>query len=248
MANTRAKTQHLFGLRAEEFIAKNAGFVWLITMTCPGNPWQWDYGNKAEAEKRFKSIRDWFDRHGIDFCGVWEMQERGAWHPHILVNKYVDIVAFREFAVSKGWGRFINVRPVGAHHGGGGESPEKLIGYLKKYLSKDLVGQSVGRVRLVFGKWSNRVGTTAFAWVNGWSKVWRAGRAATGLPESTRIPYRCFDAVMALGCDVLGIPQWEWFMRDEIAYAKELSARGDPEGLTLELWLDHVREGLGYAN
>jgi hypothetical protein len=34
-------------------------------------------------------VADWLKRLGIDWCGVWQQQKRGARHHHFLIDKYI---------------------------------------------------------------------------------------------------------------------------------------------------------------
>jgi hypothetical protein len=97
---TRAKTEFLTKIRLEQFISRNLPNCWLVTMTFHENVIV-----KKEAMGRWKPVADWLKRHGIDWCGVWQQQKRGAWHHHFLINKYINVVGFREFVVARGWGQ-----------------------------------------------------------------------------------------------------------------------------------------------
>jgi hypothetical protein len=126
--------------------------------------------DKAEAQRRLKPIADYLLRRGVVLLVIWQQQKRGAWHAHILVNRYVDIVGLRQFAVARGWGNQINIVRVGE-----GRSVENTINYLCRYLTRDFCGQIPLRVRLVGGSKENSVGTVKFSWVEGLSRAWRVG-------------------------------------------------------------------------
>jgi len=120
--------------------------------------------------KRWKPIADYLQRHGIAWCGVWQQQKRGAWHHHVLANRYVDVVALREFSVRHGWGPFLNIRRVGER-----QNPQGVVNYLLRYLTRDYCGHVPVRVRLASGQQQNSVGTTRFSWVDGLARAWRVG-------------------------------------------------------------------------
>jgi len=176
MGATRAKTEFLTKVRLERFLSVNLPNCWLVTMTFHENVIE-----KKEAMRRWKPVADYLKRHGIDWCGVWQQQKRGAWHHHFLINKYINVVAFREFVVARGWGQFVNVEAVGQQHGGRKfQSPKQLVKYLTRYLTRDFCDHVPLRVRLVSGRADNRVGSTRFGWVGGLARVWRAGCRMVG--------------------------------------------------------------------
>ena len=135
--------------------------------------------------KRWKPVADWLKRHGIDWCGVWQQQKRGAWHHHFLINKYISVVPFREFVIARGWGQFVDIEAVGEKHGGRRfQDASRVVKYLTRYLTRDLCGHVPSRVRLTSGCVTNKIGTTRFHWVRGLARIWRAGCSALGyLPQ-----------------------------------------------------------------
>jgi len=171
MGATRAKTEYLTKVRLERFLISNLPNVWLVTMTFHENVIV-----KREAMRRWKPVADYLTRHGVGWCGVWQQQKRGAWHHHFLVNKYIDVVGFREFVVARGWGQFVNIEAVGAEHGGlRFQDAQRVVRYLTRYLTRDLCEHVPRRIRLTSGRTANKVGTTRFAWVGGLARIWREG-------------------------------------------------------------------------
>ena len=201
MSATRAKTAYLKQQELRTFCARNdPQWLFLLTGTFHEN-----ITEKAEAQKRFKCIRDYLTSRGIDFDGVWQQQKRGAWHYHVFINRYLDIAAFRSFVTKRGWGTFCNVEPVGNHHGGSKfQSVEGAVRYVTRYLTRDYCGHVPLRVRLTIGRKVNSVGTTKFSWVGGLARVWRMGCNAMG-----RVPhwkdYKGHAEVWRRGCTVMGL-------------------------------------------
>lgn len=202
MGATRAKTEYLHGVRLERFLAAYLPNCWLVTMTFHENVTE-----KKEAMRRWKPVADFLQRHEIDWCGVWQQQKRGAWHHHFLINKYLDVISFRAFVVSRGWGQFVNIEAVGRQHSGRRfQDPAKLVRYLTRYLTRDFCDHVPVRVRLTSGKTSNKVGTTRFQWVGGLSRVWRWGCELFVAAHGLLPTWRDRDTVMLYGCADLGIP------------------------------------------
>jgi hypothetical protein len=196
----------------ERFVSRNLPNVWFVTMTFHENVIV-----KKEAMGRWKPVADWLKRHGIDWCGVWQQQKRGAWHHHFLVNKYINVVAFREFVVARGWGQFVNIEPVGPQHGGRRfQEPARLVKYLTRYLTRNFCDHVPGRVRLTSGRGDNKVGTTRFQWVNGLAKAWRLGCEdflnANGVNPLT-VAWSHRDHIMRRGCRLLGL-DWDEILRE----------------------------------
>ena len=176
MGATRAKTEFLTKVRLERFLSLNLPNCWLVTMTFHENVIV-----KQEAMERWKPVADWLKRHGIDWCGVWQQQKRGAWHHHFLIDKYIEVVGFREFIVARGWGQFVNIEAIGGQHGGRRfQDPKRLVKYLTRYLTRNFCDHVPRRVRLTSGRASNKVGTTRFQWAGGLARVWRTGCSAVG--------------------------------------------------------------------
>lgn len=169
MSATRGKTSYLTQVRLQRFLARYLPSVWLITFTFREN-----ITDKSEAMRRFKPIADYLKRQKADWCGVWQQQRRGAWHLHMLVNRWQDVNVLREFAVARGWGQFINAEKVGD---GGYRfmDSKRVVSYLTRYLSRDMCEHVPMRVRLAAGTKPTAVGTVKFSWVHGVARAWRYG-------------------------------------------------------------------------
>jgi hypothetical protein len=208
MGATRAKTEYLTKVRLERFLSANLPNCWLVTMTFHENVIE-----KKEAMRRWKPVADYLKRQGIDWCGVWQQQKRGAWHHHFLVNKYINVVGFREFVVARGWGQFVNIEAVGQQHGGRKfQEPKQLVKYLTRYLTRDFCDHVPLRVRLVSGRADNRVGSTRFGWVGGLARIWRRGCRAVGYQPKWN-DNKGQREVWRRGCVCLGISYVEVMQR-----------------------------------
>ena len=207
MACTRSKSQYLKRVELTQFCQRH-GQVWLLTMTFAENILE-----KAEAQKRWKPVADWLARRGIEQNGVWQRQTKrgkkngdaGAWHYHTFINKRIDIVEFRKFAVGRGWGTFINVEVVGQHNGYRSHwTTEGAIAYVCRYLTRDYCVDIPARVRLSGASNSTKCGTTRFRWVGGLAKVWRLGCQSLGYVPNYR-DYKAQTEAWRYGCIVAGL-------------------------------------------
>lgn len=130
--------------------------------------------DKHESERRFKPLRDWLDRRGVPYLGVWQRQRRrgykegneGAWHYHLLLGRRVDVVAFRKFAVEHGWGPQIKALFV--------HDWKEVVRDMVRYFTRDGY-EKQKRVRLSIRPYAARCGNVKFSWANGVANVWRAG-------------------------------------------------------------------------
>lgn len=204
MGNTRGKNSYLTQVSLERFLSRNLPNVWLATFTFKEN-----VTDKAEAYRRWKPIADLLKRHKVEWLGVWQQQRRGAWHHHVLINRYMDINRLRPFAVARGWGTFINLEKIGD---GGYRfvDTKRVVGYLTRYLSRDMCGHVPFRVRLVSAKRGLMAGSVRFSWVEGMAKAWRVGcdlwAAVNGrIPRTDRDRTSAFD----MGLSVLGYLEFE---------------------------------------
>lgn len=171
MGYSRAKTRFIAQKTMERVLcasnSNRASYYW--TMTIARN-----VQSKAEAEAMLKPVRDLIKRKGGTVAGVWEKQERGAWHAHFLTNVYIDVNTFRPWAVERGWGpqmRVERVQVAGHPDGQGGwvvdmSSVKRLVRYLGKYITKSLAdANGMKSTRVFFASADARIGTTRFAWM-----------------------------------------------------------------------------------
>lgn len=108
----------------ESFLRRPSVYFWTFTFAeC--------LGDKAIAELRAGKLFDALRNRGASWVHVWELQQRGAWHLHLLTDKYLDVKWLRPWMVRRGWGPMMRVERL--HDEGG----RKRVGrYLAKYLQK----------------------------------------------------------------------------------------------------------------
>jgi len=132
-----------------------------------------------------KPYTDWLTRHKISNIVIWQQQKRGSWHPHVVVNKYVDVNWARAWMMKRGWGPQMRFEPIcykRVVNGGAWievTSDNRLVNYLCRligYLVRDVDGQVASKVKTFQVSRVARVGTvtcdgkTAWNWVP-WEKA-----------------------------------------------------------------------------
>ena len=177
MAYCKTKTRYLAEESIKRFLLQNRN-VYFWTFTEPGtNPdgtprdvlW-----TKTQAEEHIKPFLDMLRRKGFDHLLVWELQKRGSWHPHILINGRLEVVVIREWMMKRGWGQQMRAEWV-VRGGrffdkfGNVSTPEALIDYvtkkLRKYLLKARTNDDVEpRKKFFGGTASAKVGNVRFSW------------------------------------------------------------------------------------
>lgn len=166
--------------------------------------------NKRWNKLRMRLIRAFPDLRGV---GCWQRQKRGAWHAHIVINRYLDIAPLREMAMECGFGSFLNLRVVanmdGFRAGPGGQKGNiwRAARYVTRYLVRDVGEAEKGeRVGIYFGDGA-RGCTVRFSWAGGRAYLWRVG-AAEFFSMFEAIPtFHDVELVVALG--------WECLTNDE---------------------------------
>ena len=184
---TTTKSKYVCEVTLAEFLRRNAGHVYFWTFSEPGRGPGESLWTKDEAERALKPFRDLCARRGIQLVFVWEMQKRGSWHPHCLVNRYLDVLWLRSWMVQRGWGPQMRVERVWnpACSGNGIESSRgwiparRVLLYLTKYLLKGREPAFSKFKKLFGGSKVAKAGTTKFQWCP-WEKsgsyLWNAGR------------------------------------------------------------------------
>jgi len=213
MSSSKPKTRFIAQLSIESFISRNKRtFFWSFTE--PGNGH--DGGlhqnrTKDEAEACFKPFRDMCARNGAELLVVWEKQERGAWHPHCLVNEYIDVKKLRPWMMLRGWGpqmKVVRVEMAGHSNHNGVINARVVMRYLTKYLTKSAttVLDVKKKVFSCVGA-GVKCGTTKFSWAateKAGRYLWWHGRAVFfemfGLQPTFRDCWTC----IRLGVDATG--------------------------------------------
>jgi hypothetical protein len=209
VASSKAKSLHVARLSIEEFFRKHRD-VYFLTFTEPGRKADQSYWTKDEAEAAFKPFRDLCSRRGCELLVVWEIQKRGSWHPHCLVNQRFDVVQMRSWMVARGWGPQMRFVWVTRPHSGVSQMPElpevgRITRYLTKYLTKSAYSVSDSTKKKVFGgSKSSRAGDTGFKWcpwVKAGSFLWQAGRGLFVQLNGRQPKFRDVREVIRLGVE-----------------------------------------------
>lgn len=213
MRDSRPKSAYLVGLGIRWIVRRHPGAVF-ATFTFAEN-----VTDLHEAKVRWRPVADWIRRHGVVAVGAWQRQKRGAWHLHLVCSRRMDIVRLRDFAMGRGWGSFINLRPVSVHDPRSkqfGEDVDRTADYVSRYITRDMGGAAWGDSLTCYVGKSARVGSVKFAWAGGLSACWRAGcglyQELYGHPPylyqrdenfRSRIDPAMVDLVMQLGFEAL---------------------------------------------
>ena len=188
MAVSNSKRRYLAEVSIYEFLFKNrVSYYWTFSFAE-------NLEDKEEAERRFKPFRDLVKRKGGDLLVFWERQKRGAWHCHVLMNKFLHVVWLRPWMVERGWGPQMRVEKVtlirewtgvqrDAVAGGCTKhvhEVKRLVRYLMKYLTKELNDCSGGEKKKAWGgSRGGKAGNLKFSfapWENPASMLYAIGR------------------------------------------------------------------------
>lgn len=227
MGSTKPKTLYLAERSIEQFFARNQD-VWFITFTQPGGDaplW-----TKDQAERALKPFRDLCLRRGSELLVFWELQKRGAWHPHCLVNKRFDVNWVRSWMVARGWGQQMRFEWLTRHrktsYDGTGSAPtvtdytpgfDRLRRYLVKYLTKSVVDGDQKHKKCFTAQGGAKCGTVSFKWVP-WVKagsfLYAAGVEFFWLLYNRPPSFKHIGEVVRLGVEATGWasidPWWEF--------------------------------------
>lgn len=190
MSYCKPKTRHLAELSIIAFLRTFPGSTYFVTLTEPGRKDGEAYWTKDEAESRLKPFIDKLRRDGAAYLVFWELQKRGAWHPHLLISKRYEVGVtggggMRDWLMHRGWGqqmlwRFVAVpRSLFQKQSAFGygdcvdqtplnqlELPAwRLVKYLVKYLTKSRTSETTSHKKLFGGSSSAKVGNIQFRWV-----------------------------------------------------------------------------------
>ena len=196
MGYCRRKTKFGAEMDIRSFLERNRGRTYFWTFTEPGREPGESHWTKSQSEKRFKPFADLCRRRKLEYLFVWELQKRGSWHVHVLVNRWMDVMKIRPWMVKRGWGPIMRVERVTecftddkyrGHHIG----PGRVVQYLIKYLTKCKTTEP----RKKFFGGNAKQSTTRFKWVPEYSPygyLFAKGRdawekAGTSAPSAERI-------------------------------------------------------------
>lgn len=204
--STRAKTRYVAEHSLYAFARRNPLFYfWTNTFA--------EDVTKAEAERRFKPLRDLLDRRGFKGLFFWERTQKGRWHLHWVVDHYIDVNRLRPWLVARGWGQQMVVRRVEASparfDGNTWRSDESAVRgvvlYLIKYCTKSLVDSEGTKKRVFTASSGVKLGTVAFSWVpwvNPTSMLYAAGKAMWIVIHGHLPKWGSFREVVRLGVEV----------------------------------------------
>lgn len=172
VASSKVKTAFIAELSIKQFLGRNFGHVFFWTFSEPGRVAGEPLWTKDEAESHFKAFRDLCSRRGIDLLVVWERQQRGAWHPHCLINRFLDVSFVRPWMVARGWGPQMRVELIkdmpwwqGGRMVYSGEGSRRVVKYLTKYLTKSICDEGDTKKKIFSASGRVKVGTTKFKWM-----------------------------------------------------------------------------------
>lgn len=226
--SSRAKTAYVAQLSIEEFFNRNRD-VYFLTFTEPGRSEGEPLWTKDQAEDHFKPFADLCRRRNIALLVVWERQQRGAWHPHCLVNKRFDVNWLRPWMVERGWGHIMRLEWVTRHdkttyedgkvsHTSYMPGASRIVRYLTKYLTKGIpAGEGGVKKKRFCCSRSARAGGVTFKWVP-WVRpgamLYNAGLEFFKLCNDRRPRFRDMREVIRLGVESTGWahvdPWWDF--------------------------------------
>jgi hypothetical protein len=137
--------------------------------------------DKAEAATRFRRFIERVRRKAkaegreIEICGAWELQARGAWHPHYVCSHPLDVNWVREIAQACGFGPQFRLDYIKPRAGFRNISQEKAARYCAKYVTKDCGKAELRGKRLPLYFNTRRVCGNRFEWVGGLRRLFRLG-------------------------------------------------------------------------
>ena len=167
MSYCKTKTRFLAELSIERFLLAHPR-VWFWTFTEPGRKDGEVRWSKTDAEIHLKPFLDLMRRRQIEHLVVWELQKRGSWHPHILLNKYFDVNWLRPWMMARGWGQQMRAECVDMQKRQDG-AVERLLTYvtksLQRYLLKAKTDDEVEpRKKFFGGSQKAKAGNVKFSW------------------------------------------------------------------------------------
>jgi len=170
----RAKSSYIFRLAVAQMWRWSAGRLFFGTITFQENILE-----KAEAMRRFRSLKDRLRRSGkrFSFAGVWQRQKRGAWHFHFFTTDFLNVEWFRPMAVASGFGPQMFFERIG---NSSFQRPwlvdvAKSIRYVCRYMERDCNTGDYENETLVSYGGGTRCGNTRFYWNTLIRKLHRLG-------------------------------------------------------------------------
>ena len=169
VAYCKRKTRYLAEVSIEQFLRSNPRKTYFYTFTEPGRKEGEPFWTKTQAEEKLKPFLDKLRREKASFLVFWERQKRGAWHPHILLNRRFEVNGLRAFMMARGWGSQMYLKHVTSGLESDGSGPRigvtRLTRYLVKYLTKASTDDQVEPGKKFFGgSHTAKAGNVKFKW------------------------------------------------------------------------------------
>lgn len=215
--NSRNKTAYVCELSIVELVRRHPHSI-LCTLTFHDC-----ITDKPEARKRWRRLRERISRKwpGLEAVGVWQRQDRGAWHLHLVCSQRLPVGELRAMAVECGFGQMMRLDYIGGRNGyrrsNRAGSVRGVVRYLCRYLTRDLT-EGRGDGCLVVYVRAKR-GTVKFTWTKGLAKLWRLG-----MDYLTSLEHRVFDGplhevpfivVARIGFESLSEPEQAWLLETD---------------------------------
>lgn len=158
-----------------------------------------------EAKRRWHRLRERIKRlyPRIRGVGVWQRQQRGAWHFHCVFDRPIPVEWLRPAALECGFGTFVNLQRLKAVNGYRPPDLKRIIGYITRYLAKDLGGDNDAWVRTVTYIGNGRVASCRFGWARGMGKLYRLGRSIYFELFQTLPRFDSYWLIVRIGWDLL---------------------------------------------
>jgi hypothetical protein len=171
MADHAAKIAYAVALGISEIVRTSQSPI-LATFTFKEN-----VTDMHEAKRRWHCLRERIKRRygRVRGVGVWQRQERGAWHFHCVLDRFFDIGWLREAALATGFGTFVDLKFIRPRNGFNFIGGKAVAQYLTRYMVRDLSDGNQGE-RLVTYLGDGRVGSSRFGWARGMALLYRLGR------------------------------------------------------------------------
>jgi hypothetical protein len=151
--------------------------------------------DKKEASLRWRRVLERIRRHfkekgeRVELAGAWQRQERGAWHPHFICSRPLDVNWFREVLVACGFGVQCRLDFVLPHNGFRHVGSRYAVNYIGRYVTRDFSDAPDAKgARLTFYFQTVHGTCRGWAFAQGLSKLHRLGCRAIFGPEQDFVP------------------------------------------------------------
>lgn len=131
----------------------------------------------VEAKRRWHRLRERIKRRygHVKGVGVWQRQARGAWHVHLVLDRFYDVGWLRDNAVECGFGPFVDLKFIRYRPGFHCLSGKTVAMYLTRYMTREDSEGNGARTVTYLG--DARIGSCRCSWARGMSSLYRHGRS-----------------------------------------------------------------------